>query len=62
VQNSQHLPLRFARICRVTRLDPVKALIWSAIINGVAAVPIMAMIMLMASRRAVMGEFVLTKG
>ena len=44
-----------------TPLDPVKALIWSAIINGVAAVPIMAMIMLMASRRAVMGEFALTK-
>jgi Mn2+/Fe2+ NRAMP family transporter len=44
-----------------TPLDPVKALIWSAIINGVAAVPIMAMIMLIASRREVMGEFVLTK-
>jgi Mn2+/Fe2+ NRAMP family transporter len=44
-----------------TPLDPVKALIWSAIINGVAAVPIMAMIMLMASRKAVMGEFALTK-
>ena len=42
-------------------LDPVKALIRSAIINGVAAVPIMVMIMLMASRRAVMGEFALTK-
>jgi Mn2+/Fe2+ NRAMP family transporter len=39
----------------------VKALIWSAIINGVAAVPIMVMIMLMASRRSVMGEFVMTK-
>jgi len=44
-----------------TSLDPVKALIWSAIINGVAAVPIMAMIMLMASRKAVMGEFALTR-
>jgi Mn2+/Fe2+ NRAMP family transporter len=44
-----------------TPLDPVKALIWSAIINGVAAVPIMAMIMLIASRKAVMGEFSLTK-
>ena len=44
-----------------TPLDPVKALIWSAIINGVAAVPIMAMIMLIASRKAVMGEFALTK-
>jgi hypothetical protein len=36
-----------------TPLDPVKALIWSAIINGVAAVPTMAMIMLMASRALV---------
>lgn len=44
-----------------TSLDPVKALIWSAIINGVAAVPIMAMIMLMATRKAVMGEFTLTR-
>jgi Mn2+/Fe2+ NRAMP family transporter len=43
-----------------TPLDSVKALIWSAIINGVAAVPIMVMIMLMASRRG-MGEFALTK-
>jgi Mn2+/Fe2+ NRAMP family transporter len=38
-------------------LDPVKALFWSAVVNGVAAVPIMAMIMLMASRRDVMGAF-----
>ena len=44
-----------------TSLDPIKALIWSAVINGVAAVPIMAMIMLMASRKAVMGQFTLTK-
>jgi Mn2+/Fe2+ NRAMP family transporter len=40
-------------------LDPIKALFWSAVINGVAAVPILAMIMLMASRRKVMGEFAL---
>ncbi len=44
-----------------TSLDPIKALIWSAVINGVAAAPIMAMIMLLASRRAVMGQFTLTK-
>ena len=43
-----------------TSLDPIKALFWSAVINGVAAVPIMVMIMLMASRRRVMGEFTLT--
>jgi NRAMP (natural resistance-associated macrophage protein)-like metal ion transporter len=38
-------------------LDPIKALFWSAVLNGVAAVPIMAIIMLMASQRKVMGEF-----
>jgi NRAMP (natural resistance-associated macrophage protein)-like metal ion transporter len=43
-----------------TSLDPIKALFWSAVINGVAAVPIMVMIMLMASRQRVMGEFTLT--
>ena len=42
-----------------TPLDPIKALFWSAVINGVAAVPIMVMIMLMASRRKVMGQFAL---
>jgi NRAMP (natural resistance-associated macrophage protein)-like metal ion transporter len=40
-------------------LDPIKALFWSAVINGVAAVPIMAMIMLMGSRRAIMRQFAL---
>jgi NRAMP (natural resistance-associated macrophage protein)-like metal ion transporter len=38
-------------------IDPIKALFWSAVINGVAALPIMAMIMLLASRPAIMGRF-----
>jgi Mn2+/Fe2+ NRAMP family transporter len=42
-----------------TPLDPIKALFWSAVINGIAAVPIMVMIMLMASRDRVMGQFAL---
>jgi NRAMP (natural resistance-associated macrophage protein)-like metal ion transporter len=42
-----------------TPLDPIKALFWSAVINGVVAVPIMVLIMLMACRRAVMGQFTL---
>jgi Mn2+/Fe2+ NRAMP family transporter len=42
-----------------TSLDPIKALIWSAVVNGVVAVPVMAMIMHMASQRRVMGEFAL---
>jgi NRAMP (natural resistance-associated macrophage protein)-like metal ion transporter len=40
-----------------TSLDPVKALFWSAVINGVVAVPIMVMMMLLAVRRDVMGVF-----
>ena len=40
-------------------LDPIKALFWSAVINGVVAVPLMAIIMLMAMRRDVMGPLVL---
>ena len=42
-----------------TPLDPVKALFWSAVVNGVVAVPIMVMMVLMAARRDVMGPFVL---
>jgi Mn2+/Fe2+ NRAMP family transporter len=48
-------------VLNFTPLDPIKALFWSAVINGVAAVPIMVMIMLMASRRSVMGQFTLTR-
>jgi len=43
----------------LSSLDPIKALFWSAVINGVVAVPIMAMMMRLASRRASMGRFTL---
>jgi len=42
-----------------TRLDPMRALVWSAQINGVIAVPIMAIMMLLASREDIMGRFVI---
>jgi len=38
-----------------TPMDPVRELFWSAVINGVIAVPIMAVMMLVASRADVMG-------
>jgi NRAMP (natural resistance-associated macrophage protein)-like metal ion transporter len=41
-------------------LDPIKALFWSAVINGVISVPIMAAMMVVASRRHEMGRFVAT--
>ena len=44
-------------IMNFTPLDPVKALFWSAVINGVVAVPIMVMTMRMATDKKVMGAF-----
>ncbi|WP_293898875.1 NRAMP family divalent metal transporter [Phenylobacterium sp.] len=43
-----------------TTIDPIKALFWSAVINGVVAVPVMGMMMLLSSRRDAMGEFTLS--
>jgi len=37
--------------------DPIRALYWSAVINGVTAVPIMFVMMLMAGSTRIMGEF-----
>jgi NRAMP (natural resistance-associated macrophage protein)-like metal ion transporter len=39
------------------RIDAIRALFWSAILNGVAAVPIIAVIVWLASDRALMGEW-----
>ena len=44
-----------------TSIDPVKALIWSAVINGIIAVPIMAVMMLMAVRPEIMGPFTIRR-
>jgi Mn2+/Fe2+ NRAMP family transporter len=44
-------------ILNFTPLDPIKALFWSAVINGVVAVPIMVMTMHMATNKKIMGEF-----
>jgi Mn2+/Fe2+ NRAMP family transporter len=38
-------------------LDPIKALFYSAVINGFVAVPIMAAMMLVVSRFSTMGKF-----
>jgi NRAMP (natural resistance-associated macrophage protein)-like metal ion transporter len=38
-------------------LDPMKALFWSAVVNGVIAVPLMFVVMLLATSRKVMGAF-----
>lgn len=43
-----------------TNLDPIRALVWSAVVNGVIAVPILVVMMLLGSNRAVLGDAVLT--
>lgn len=43
-------------------IDPIKALFWSAVINGVVAVPVMALMMHLSSHKAAMGDFKLHVG
>ncbi len=40
-------------------VDPIKALYWSAVLNGVLAAPMMAAMLLIATNRKIMAEFVL---
>jgi Mn2+/Fe2+ NRAMP family transporter len=44
-----------------TPVDPIKALFWSAVVNGVIAVPIMVVMMLLADDPKVMGAFTVTR-
>jgi NRAMP (natural resistance-associated macrophage protein)-like metal ion transporter len=44
-----------------TPIDPIRALIWSAVLNGVIAVPIMAVMMRMAVRPDIMGPFTIRR-
>jgi NRAMP (natural resistance-associated macrophage protein)-like metal ion transporter len=41
-------------------VDPIQALYWSAVINGVMVAPIIAFMMLLASSKRVMGDFTLS--
>lgn len=43
-----------------TSINPISALYWSAVVNGVLAVPVMVLLMFMARRKEVMGRFVVT--
>jgi NRAMP (natural resistance-associated macrophage protein)-like metal ion transporter len=44
-------------ILEFTRINPIKALFYSAVINGVVAVPLIVLILLLASRPSVMGAY-----
>jgi Mn2+/Fe2+ NRAMP family transporter len=44
-------------VIQYSPISPMKALFWSAVINGVVAVPLMAVIILLACKKSVMGDF-----
>ena len=44
-------------VIQYSPISPMKALFWSAVINGIVAVPLMVVIILMASRKSIMGQF-----
>jgi Mn2+/Fe2+ NRAMP family transporter len=45
-----------------TPVNPIKALFYGAVINGVVAVPLIVLVLLLASRRDVMGKFTANRG
>jgi Mn2+/Fe2+ NRAMP family transporter len=42
---------------KYTPINPMKALFWSAVINGVTAVPLLVVITVLASKKSVMGPY-----
>jgi Mn2+/Fe2+ NRAMP family transporter len=42
-------------------VNPISALVWSAVVNGVVAVPVMALVMVMACDRRIMGTFTISR-
>ena len=48
-----------ALVLNFAGLNPIRALYWSAVVNGVAAAPLMAMLMIMCANSSVVREFTL---
>lgn len=47
-------------IINFSPVDPIKALYWAAVLNGIVSVPVMITMLLMAANPKVMGEFTVT--
>jgi NRAMP (natural resistance-associated macrophage protein)-like metal ion transporter len=45
----------------VFQLNPVKALVWAAVLNGIVAVPVMALLMLLTTSAVIMGRFKISR-
>lgn len=61
-----YITIAVATLCGValnlTPINPIKALYWSAVINGIVAVPIMVLMMVMATQARVMGRQTIGSG
>ncbi|MCE1275041.1 MAG: divalent metal cation transporter, partial [Chlorobiales bacterium] len=51
------LSVLIALLIQYSPISPMKALFWSAVINGVIAVPLMAVILLLSVKTSIMGRF-----
>jgi Mn2+/Fe2+ NRAMP family transporter len=56
------LSVGLAVILNFMPIDPIKALYWSAVVNGILAAPVMGVLMLLVSKQEVMGDFVVRGG
>ena len=48
-------------VIQYSPISPMKALFWSAVINGVVAVPLMVVIILLATKKSIMGAYPATR-
>jgi len=67
LQRKPHQAIRFYSVLaaamliglalNLVKIDPIRALFWSAIANGVVAVPVMVVMMKLVTNKSVMGQF-----
>ena len=50
-----------ALVIQYLPISPMKALFWSAVINGIVAVPLMAAIILLVSKKSIMGPYIASR-
>jgi NRAMP (natural resistance-associated macrophage protein)-like metal ion transporter len=47
-------------IANMLKMSPIKALVWAAVLNAIAAVPIMVLLMRIATNSSIMGKFTIS--
>jgi Mn2+/Fe2+ NRAMP family transporter len=47
-------------VANVLKVSPIKALVWSAVLNALAATPIMVLLMRIATNSSIMGRFTIS--